>query len=255
MKSSADKLMALTMVRVVGLAVGTILVISLPPLETHLFPLVLTAASIHFVYFYCLINAYKYGDFSQVYPIARGGAPLLVLVIGLLMLGDQMSVLELAGTLFVSLGVLSLAFFTGKPQLKPLLFALATACCIASYTIVSGIAVRSSQSLWSYVGWLELVTGLAVILFSLARRRSSMLLHVRQNILSGLLAGILSTSAFIASLWAISRVPMAPIAALRETSIIFAVLIGVVFLKEQFGVKRFVASLVVMTGVGCLVMA
>lgn len=254
-KSSGDKLMALTMIRIVGFVFGVILVLTQPAMDSSLFPLVFAATSIHFIYFYCLINAYKLGDFSQVYPISRGLAPMIVLIIGLLFLGEQLTYFELSGTLLICAGVLTLAFFAGKPQCKPLVFAFATAACIAAYTLVSGVAVRIADSIWSYIGWLEMVTGLSVILFSLQRRKHDMLRHVQANIAVGLTAGILSICAFVASLWAISRVPMAPIAALRETSIIFAVLISVIFLKERFALNRLVASLLVVLGIGFLVIA
>lgn len=247
--------MALTMIRIVGFVFGAALVFTQPALETKLFPLVLAAVSIHFIYFYCLINAYKFGDFSQVYPISRGAAPLLVLLVGVIWLNDRLTIFEFAGTLMISIGVLTLAFFAGKPQAKPLMFAFTTAVCIASYTLVSGIAVRTSESIWSYIGWLEMVTGFSVIMFSLMRRKRAMLEHLSANVLTGLLAGVLSISAFVASLWAISRVPMAPIAALRETSIIFAVLIGVFVFRERFALNRIIASVVVIVGVGCLVIA
>ena len=104
--------------------------------------------------------------------------------------------------------------------------------------------------MWSYIGWLELITGVVVVVFSRVRRGPAMVEHVKANLPLGIMAGVLSTSAFVVSLWAISRVPMAPIAALRETSIIFAVLIGAFFLKEGFSAGRLFASVMVVAGIG-----
>lgn len=248
-KSSGDKLLSLTMIRIVGFLFGTFIVLTQPAIDWVLVPYVLTAAAIHFVYFYCLINAYKVGDFTLVYPVSRGVAPLLVLLMGLFILNESLSQGQFIGTILICAGVLALAFSNGRIATKPLLFALGTATCIASYTMVSGVAVRIAGSIWVYIGWLELITGLSVIVFSLLRRKKVMLTYVKFNALQGAVAGILSICAYLAALWAISRVPMAPIAALRETSIIFAAIIGVWFMQESFAKHRVFASVLVVFGV------
>jgi len=249
MKNSGDKLLSLTMIRIVGLAFGIVVVITQPPLDFGLFPYLIAASCVHFIYFYCLINAYKFGDFSLVYPISRGLAPLLILIISLVFLNESLSVYELIGTLAICCGVLMLAALNGRADVRPIVFAFGTASCIASYTIITGIGVRMSESVWVYMGWLELMTGIAVVIFTGIRRKKAMLQYIQGNAVNGLVAGSLSISAFFASVWAISRVPMAPVAALRETSIIFAVLIGVLFMKEAFARSKIIASIIVVAGI------
>lgn len=251
-KSSGDKLMSLTMIRMVGLVFGVTVVLTQPLIELHVLPYVITASLIHFGYFYCLINAYKFGDFSLVYPISRGVAPLIVLGVGIFIVQEQISYWQSVGTLLICVGVLVLAFVGARIQSKALLFAISTAFCIASYTIVSGLGVRLASSFWVYAGWLELVTGILLIAFSVNRRRHGFTQHLKRHAASGLLAGGLSVFGYVAVLWAMTTVPMAPIAALRETSIIFAAIIGVWFFKESFALHRVTASVLVLAGVLCL---
>lgn len=254
-KGSGDRLMSLTMIRMVGLVFGLVVVITQPPIETEVLPYVLIASLIHFGYFYCLINAYKFGEFSQVYPISRGVAPLLVLLVGIFALHEQLTVWQSVGTTLICLGVLLLSLAGERIQSKPLIFALLTAICIASYTIVSGLGVRLASSFWVYAGWLELFTGLMLICFTLSRRKSQVFSYIKHNAGPGILAGVLSVFGYVAVLWAMTTVAMAPIAALRETSIIFAAIIGVWFFKESFAAHRIAASILVVVGVSCLTLS
>jgi drug/metabolite transporter (DMT)-like permease len=243
------------MIRVVGLVFGLVVVTTQPPIETDVLPYVIVASMIHFGYFYCLINAYKFGEFSQVYPISRGVEPLLVLLVGIFALQEQMTIWQNVGTSLICLGVLLLSMAGGRIQSKPLIFALLTATCIASYTIVSGLGVRQASSFWIYAGWLELFTGLLLICFTLMRRKGKVFSYIKHNAGSGILAGVLSVFGYVAVLWAMTSVAMAPIAALRETSIIFAAIIGVWFFKESFAKHRIVASILVVAGVSCLTLS
>jgi drug/metabolite transporter (DMT)-like permease len=251
-KGSGDRLMSLTMIRMVGLVFGVIVVASQPAIETVVLPYVIVASLIHFGYFYCLINAYKFGEFSQVYPISRGVAPLLVLLVGFFALQEQLTIWQSIGTSLICLGVLLLSLAGGRIQSKPLTFALLTATCIASYTIVSGLGVRLASSFWVYAGWLELCTGLLLICFTAMRRKGQAFGYIKLNAWTGIIAGVLSVFGYVAVLWAMTSVEMAPIAALRETSIIFAAIIGVWFFKESFAKHRIVASILVVAGVSCL---
>jgi drug/metabolite transporter (DMT)-like permease len=254
-KGSDDRLMSLTMIRMVGLVFGVVVVCTQPAIEMDVLPYVIVASLIHFGYFYCLINAYKFGEFSQVYPISRGVAPLLVLLVGIFVLQEQLTVWQSVGTLLICFGVLLLSLAGGRIQLKPLIFALLTATCIASYTIVSGLGVRLASSFWVYAGWLELFTGLLLICFTVIRRKSHLFSYIKHNAGLGILAGVLSVFGYVAVLWAMTSIAMAPIAALRETSIIFAAIIGVWFFKESFAKHRVAASILVVAGVSFLTLS
>jgi len=252
MKGSSDKLLTLTAIRSVGIVYGLVVVISQPMIDMQAIPYLLAALLILYLYFYALINAYKFGDFSQVYPISRGMAPLIVLAVGWLFFAEQLKSVQLLATLLISAGVLSLALSNKAFDPKPLYFALGTAFCIAGYTVTSGLGVRLSSSFWVFSGWLELLTGVSVLCFSLCRRKTAVMQFARQHWLSSLFAGILSVAAFAIALWAMSRVAMAPVAAIRETSVIFAVIIGAWGMKEGFVFKRILASVLVAAGIALL---
>lgn len=248
-KNSGDKLLTLGAIRLVGLIFGLVVVATQPMIELAAVPYFVVATLIHFCYFYCMLNAYKFGDFSQVYPISRGLAPLVVLLLGALIAGEYLQGWQLAGTLLICLGVLSLAFGGKKHHSKPLLFAVGTGLCIAGYTFVSGLGVRVVGDFLIYAGWLELLTGLSTVIFIVAKKPAAIIPFTQSHWKGALTAGVLSISAYAAALWAMSRVPMAPVAAVRETSIIFAVIIGAWGMKEGFAVKRMFASSLVVGGV------
>ncbi|EPJ43332.1 MAG: hypothetical protein OFPI_43370 [Osedax symbiont Rs2] len=252
MKGSSDKLLTLTAIRSVGIVYGLGVVISQPTIQMQAIPYLLSALLILYLYFYCLVNAYKFGDFSQVYPISRGMAPLIVLALGWVFFSEQLQSVQLLATLLISIGVLSLALSNKNFDPKPLYFAIGTAFCIAGYTVTSGLGVRLSGSFWVFSGWLELLTGVSVLCFSVHRRKTTVLQFARQHWRTSLFAGILSVAAFAIALWAMSRVAMAPVAAIRETSVIFAVIIGAWGMKEGFVFKRMLASVLVAAGIALL---
>ncbi len=251
-KDSGDKLMTLTAIRTIGLLFGIFVVSFLPPLEMEAIPYLAVASLIHFLYFWLLLNTYRVGDFSQVYPISRGSAPLIVLILGALLAGEYLSSIQVIATVMISIGIISLSFAKGRPAWGPVSYALATAACIAGYTVVSGIGVRIAHSFLVYAGWLEVITGFAVVLFTLVKRKRQAFLYARTHWKQGLFAGILSVSAFAAALWAMTTSPLAPIAALRETSIIFAAIIGALLLKEGYAKYRISAACMVVVGIAIL---
>lgn len=252
-KDSDDRLLTLAAIRFVGLIFGLAVVCLCPPLETEAIPYLIAATLLHYAYYWLLLNMYGVGDFSQVYPIARGAAPLIVLVLGPVFAGEHLSELQVVATVLISAGIISICFSKGRPGLIPAGYALATAASIAGYSMVSGLGVRVAGYFLVYAGWLELMTGLGVVGFTLARRKKQALVYARQSWKRGLLAGLLGVSAFVAVLWAFRISPIAPITALRETSIIFAALIGVFVFKEGHAAYRITAACVVVAGIALLV--
>jgi len=253
-KNSEDKLLSLTFVRFIGLILGLIVIATQPRMDMSILPYVLLASSIHFIYFYCLINTYKLGDFSQVYPISRGLAPMLVLFAGVFFVKDNLTSWQIMGTLLICVGLIYLATSKQTIAIAPLIFAVATAFCIASYTLVSGVGVRLSESFLVYAGWLEVVTGAGVLAFSFIRRGKETVAYGIRNWKHGSLTGILSIGGYSAALWAMTKIPISSVAALRETSIIFAALIGGYVLREKLAFGRVLASGIVVTGIACLIL-
>lgn len=255
-KDSGDRLITLGVIRATGMLFGLFVVFFLPPLERQAIPYLIGASFIHLIYFWFLLNTYRVGDFSQVYPIARGSAPLIVLLMGTLFAGEFLSTTQAAATLIISLGILSLSFTRGRLSVIPVSYALGTALCIAGYTLVSGIGVRLADSFVVYAGWLETFCGLGYLPFALLRRKGQVLIYFRTQWKQGMLAGIaglLSFSGFGAALWAMTISPLAPIAALRETSIIFAAIIGSIVFKEGKAKHRISSACIVVIGIAILI--
>ena len=265
-----DQLLAFGLIGAGGILVAIPLVIVSPFPLSACWPYLLASIVIHVFYNLLLMRSYRYGEFGQVYPLARGTSPLVVTVLAAVFAAERPSAAQVAGVLVVSCGLalLVLAGRTGRRAAAgggsgsagrgggsglgraALLAAVGTGLTIAAYTTVDGLGVRLSGSSVAYIGWLMLLESLCVPAWALARRRHELLSGTSRRVLgSGLLAGGLSVLAYGLVLWAQTRGDLAPIAALRETSVIFGAVIGTVVFREPFGRWRIAATLLVVIGV------
>ncbi|MCX7173505.1 MAG: DMT family transporter [Proteobacteria bacterium] len=248
-KSSDDRLLMLASIRVVGLVAG-ILVASIVPLPSiDSIPFLLSAAAIHYAYYALMLNSYRVGDMSQVYPIARGIAPLLVVILGAVLVGEVLSYLSTLAICILSTGIFVLAISGHAINRRAIVFAVGTGVAIAGYSFLSGLGVRKSESIFGYIAWLEIATGVGMASVAYFRRRNIVLEFVRTQWRMGLVAGLLSVAGYAIALWAMSMVAIAPVVALRETSVVFAAIIGSFFLGEGFAVRRIAAAVAVAIGV------
>ena len=251
-KMDGDRLMTMAVViSTTGLLAPLLLLIGPPPaLES--WPYILLSVLLNNAYFLFLIEAYRFGDLSQVYPIARGSAPLLVAVGAALFANEQLSVVELAGVFIISAGTISLIWRSGlrvDAEKRSIIFALLTGLMIASYTIIDGIGVRLSGNPAAYIGWLFILSPLPIASIAIIRRRGDAIVYIRNNWKLAVLAGGLNLGSYGLSIWALSLAAMAHVSAMRETSVIIAALIGTQLLGESFGKRRILAAMVVATGV------
>ena len=272
-----DQLLAFGLIGAGGILVAIPLVILSPFPLSACWPYLLASIVIHVFYNLLLMRSYRHGEFGQVYPLARGTSPLVVTVLAAVFAAERPSVAQVAGVLVVSCGLvlLVLAGRTGRRAAArggsgggsgdgsgggagrggglgraALVAAVGTGLTIAAYTTVDGLGVRLSGSSVAYIGWLMLLESLCVPAWALARRRHVLLSGTSRRVLgSGLLAGGLSVLAYGLVLWAQTRGDLAPIAALRETSVIFGAVIGTVVFRESFGRWRIAATLLVVIGV------
>jgi len=263
-----DQLLGFGLIGAGGILVAIPLVIVSPFPLSACWPYLLASIVIHVFYNLLLMRSYRHGQFGQVYPLARGTSPLVVTVLAAVFAAERPSVAQVAGVLVVSCGLalLVLAGRTGRRAAAgggsgsagrgggigraALIAAVGTGLTIAAYTTVDGLGVRLSGSSVAYIGWLMLLESLCVPAWALARRRHELLSGTSRRVLgSGLLAGGLSVLAYGLVLWAQTRGDLAPIAALRETSVIFGAVIGTVVFREPFGRWRIAATLLVVTGV------
>jgi drug/metabolite transporter (DMT)-like permease len=207
---------------------------------------------IHSGYYYLLLQAYHFGDLSHVYPLARGVSPLVVTLLSAVFAGEILSTGQLAGVLVISLSVASLTLqgsWWRHQQLKPVLFALGTGFMIGGYTLVDGTGARVSGNAPAYIAWLFTLDCLPLLAVAMLRRHGKIGSTLSAQWRTGAIGGVLALSAYGLVIWALSLGAMAPIAALRETSVVMAAVIGTTVLREPFGMRRVLAAISVATGV------
>jgi drug/metabolite transporter (DMT)-like permease len=246
-----DRLVGFAMMGVADVLGGGALVLVGGFPSAAAWPYVVASAAVHVGYNLLLLAGYQLGEFSQVYPLARGSAPLLVTLFALLVLDRELPPLQLAGIAAVCAGLIGLVLLGGRPgraELPAVGVAFATGLCIAGYTVIDGIGVGLGP-LTAYMGWMFLLQGPAIPVLAVLRRRGRLLVALRGSALRGLTGGTISLVAYGIVLWAQTSGALAPIAALRESSIVFGALIGAVFLGERLGHRRAGAAVVVVLGV------
>ncbi len=260
-KSGTDRLLTQTVVIGVASLVGLCALPFLPFPVAASWPWLLASVMIHLVYFLALTASYEHGDFSQVYPIARGSAPLLVAAAAPFLFGETLSVAGSLGVAVISLGILSLAWqpdlFRRRPE-KPILFALITAVTIMGYSLVDARGVRIAAAAdgdtgaFGYIAWLFFLCGPVLAAVVLPRRRGRLRGFMGDDRGRSIGGGIVACAAYSLVLWAFSLGAVASVTALRETSVVIAAGIGAVLFREAFGFRRILAAVAVALGVALL---
>jgi drug/metabolite transporter (DMT)-like permease len=251
LKSSRDVLLDLALLTLLaGLAALPFLPFVKMP-EAAAWPYIFASVFIHIAYYFALVGAYRAGDLSHGYPIMRGVAPLIVSVCALAWLGEAPQPGVWLGVLLICGGVLSLglAGFHWRTSRTTTAWALANALIIALYTLVDATGVRRSESPVGYVLWLFVLDSLPFPLLVFLMRKNQAVSYAMQHWQRGLLGGVLSAGAYGVALWAMTRAPVAAVAALRETSVIFAALIGAWLLREGHIARRLAGAATVAAGV------
>ena len=247
-----DTLAGFVLICLADVVCAAVLVAAVGLPSPRAWPFILVSAALEVGYLFALLQAYRLGEFGQMYPIARGTSPWVVALVATTVLGQRLAPAELIGILVISLGLIGLAFAGGMPgraQLPALAAALGTGVLIASYTIVDGVGVRRSGDVLAYIGWIFLLQAPVLPIVALARHGRALPGRLRPFWIRGLAGGVLSMLAYGLVVWAQSRGALAPIAALREVSIVIATVIATVVFKERFGRVRLVASSAVVVGI------
>jgi drug/metabolite transporter (DMT)-like permease len=246
LKVAADRLTTGAVMNLTGLAIGLIMLPFVAPPAAASWVFLAASTAIHFGYYIFLLNSYRFGDLSQVYPLARGAAPLIVAFLSPWLIGERLSPVQLAGVLLLCLGILSLAFnqlrFRRLFEWKPVSLALGTGCCIAAYTISDGIGVRLSESPGGYIAWLFMLDGVMITVLAAWMRGRAFAPALKACWRPAMLGGVIAMLAYGIVVWCYSLGAIAPIAALRETSVVIAAAIGTVLLREKFGRWRILAA-------------
>ena len=244
-----DQTLAFGLIGVGGIAIGIPLVIVAAMPRADCWPYLLGSVAIHVFYNLLLMQCYRLGEFSQVYPLARGTSPLVVTILAAIFIHEHLALPQISGVLVVSAGQATLVLAGRRPGHAAFAAAVGTGLTIAAYTTVDGVGVRLSASPVGYIGWLMVLESLCVPMFAVFRRRNVLLKQPKRILLAGLAAGALSVLAYGLVLWAQTRGALAPIAALRETSVIFGAIIGTLVFREPFGRTRIAATVLVAAGI------
>jgi drug/metabolite transporter (DMT)-like permease len=256
-KTGGDRLLAMATMKAPNMLVALVVLAVVGTPAAASWPFLFASAAVNCLYFYFLTNAYR-GDLSLAYPVARGVAPLLVLVLSALVAREVPAPLGVVGVLLVSAAILVLAArrAASPEHVATLGWAAAVGLTIAAYTVIDGLGARRAGNTVGYVAALNVMTGIAVCGTAWARRGSAALgAGLRAFWKQGLFGGTLMLLAYMIVVYALTVAPMAQIAALRESSVIFAALLGVAVLREPFGARRIAASVILAAGIALIALA
>ncbi|HKO68021.1 MAG TPA: DMT family transporter [Burkholderiaceae bacterium] len=221
-------------------------------------PYILASAVVHLAYYFLMVNAYRTGELSLVYPLMRGVAPLITALLGIVWLRELPAPISWLGMLMISMGVIALALRpTGNAPVlvghgRAVTFALGNAAVIAVYTIIDGTGARLSGDAWAYIVWLFVLDAIPFSIYMLLTRKREFATALIERRWHGLVGGALSAGAYAISVWAMTKAPVALVASLRETSVLFATLIGARLLKEHLTFRRWAGVVAVVIGVVAL---
>ena len=207
----------------------------------------------HLGYIFFLSKAYAGGDLGQIYPISRGSAPLMAAILSAIIFNEYLSLGGLSGIILIIIGVICIAF-AGKSlsiniKGKTLVYALTTALFTACYTLSDGQGARASGEPIAYTLWLFFINGLILLIPGIIKYKRSLVSGFRRYWRLGMFGGLMQLVSYGIVIWAMSRSPIVLVAALRETSVLFAMFLSIVFLKESFNRLRVLACFVILAGV------
>ena len=252
-KSCSDKKTTMLAVVIGHVPIALFTLPFAPSLAIEAIPWIIASVALHFGYQVFLIEGYRVGDLTVVYPIARGSAPILVTAISIFALGITFTAAELAGVFLIAVGLLALALGSGRranENSHAVAMALATGGFIAAYSLVDGIGATRSGSALGYWGWSAVGNALVLLGWMILKSPNtvSALTENRAVVWLGLLGGTASYVAYGLVIWAFTQAPIALVMALRETSIIFALLIGAYVLKERVNLTKVLSVFVAIVG-------
>ena len=255
-KGDDDRLVTLGAANAVRFALCVPLVLALPPPAPESWPYLVASAILHIGYYIFLIAAYRFGDLSKVYPLARGLSPLFVAAGAYALAGEHLGPVALAGVAVACAGIASLSARGGArgadDHRRAVAFAGGTALFIAAYTVTDALGARLSGHAVSYVAWLAILDGLPMLLAAAVLRRAAFARHLAARAWKSAAGGALQLAAYGLVVWALSLAPMAAVSALRETSVLFAAIIGVKLLGEPLGARRIAAAALVAAGIAMI---
>lgn len=250
-KFGDDKFQGMVLLSIAHGLIGLVMIAVFPAPAPESWWLLAGSILCHLVYKSFLTVAYMRGDLSRVYPIARGTAPMIVLAVSLVILSDVVTGTQIGGILLVGLGIVLMArgVFTQGEERGLIPYALMAAVGTAGYSLFDGLGARASGNASGFVGWLFFLDAFLFTIGGLVLRGRSVLPRSPRVWTLGMIAGCASVGAYWIAVWAMTVAPIALITALREVSVLFAVLIGILFFKDKADAGKLIAALVIVLGV------
>lgn len=248
-KIGSDKFLSTVLITVAASVAAVLILPFLPAPASASWPYLAVSGCLQVIYFALVARTYHLADMSMSYPLMRGSAPLLVALVSNVWLGEHLTAGTWLGVALICLGIISMAAGSRRSNAgKGVSLALLNALVIAGYTLIDGLGVRLSGAPAAYTLWVYLLTGLPLVIWTAARRPAALATYTRQHWHLGLIGGIGSLISYGIALWAMTVAPIAIIAALRETAILFGILISGFVLKERVTVSRLAAACVILVG-------
>lgn len=254
-KSAADKHLSMAGVIIGHLPFAAIGLAFVPTPNLACWPYLIASLGFHFGYQVFLLNAYRIGDLTQVYPLARGIAPLIVAVVSVVALDVTLSPAQSAAILLIGAGLISLGLAKGNNGTrnpKAAILSAITGCFIAGYSLVDGLGARAAGTAVGFYGWSAIGNALIFATFLHYQKPGILRRLTREGRFVLTVGGAASYSAYCLVVWGFTQAPIALVTALRETSIIFALAIGVFFLKERFSTGKLIATILTLSGAALL---
>jgi drug/metabolite transporter (DMT)-like permease len=251
-KAQDDHSLAALVVAVFAGLFGIPLMLALPAPPPAAWPFVIASSLIHVGYFALVGFAYRSADLGVAYPLTRGSAPLMTALIAFLFLGEALAWNGWIAIVTLATGIVMLsadALIRGGLTKRAAMAVATNACVIVAYTLTDGLGARVTGSGLIYGAWLLAGTGFCVFFFALLMRRQAFFREAKKIWLPGLIAGSLVLPSYGIALWAMMQAPIGLVAALRETSVLFAAIIGAHFFREPFGPRRWIALILIVCGI------
>jgi drug/metabolite transporter (DMT)-like permease len=254
-KSAGDKFLTTIMVTASASALSAVLLPFLAAPAPASWPYAAASVIFQIAYFLLVARTYQISDMSQAYPLMRGTAPLIVALVSEFQMGDVLSPTAWAGVTAICVGIFSIALGNKVNDRRGVYLALLNALVIAGYTLIDGLGVRRSGAPAAYTLWVFLLTGLPLTLWAASARRSVFFAYFGRHWRFGLAGGVGTTASYGLALWAMTVAPIAVVAALRETSILFGTLIAGLVLREHVGARRLISAGIIACGAAALRLA